>query len=599
MYQREWFILKELEKGGYLTSAYFSKKLQLSVKTIQKSILSLQVAMSPAVATILSQRGKGYCLVIRNQTLYQDFRTQFQRESFEHAEQRKTYLLNQLLTHSYIKAEQVEEIFYTSKKTVSNTIRQLKKDLKVYNIEIKNRPYYGLYLAGKEESVRLMMSVTEGVELYHFSEEENQAVHAFLESSGLDTEFDRANILEVLRVAITRAHQGKSLSFVSASCDVRLSVLSTAYGWSLTEADMLSVQDAIESFRVKGSCQDSWEYLQDSLAIVTESFGIDFTEDLQFMENLVQHIQKLEERVKNHIVLKNPLLSEIKQNLKNEFVMASLLSGFLSKKWGETILEDEIGFLSLIFATSTSHIGSLKKHLLVICFEGTSGKEFLENSYKRLFGRYIHQVTVCNPGDLGRYDLAEYDCIVSTVELPELEAYQPQYVSYFLEEREKEAIKRQLTTSEDLFVDSLLETMIFLPQIRATTKEEAIRLICCEIEKQTGTILTDKVLQRLSMGVTQLGEKVVFLHPKGQVDQHFISVSVLSEPLYWEHAEVRLVCLVSLPTIDRISKLLYQILSTFMIEEFYVDWLVQSPTSSTLQLILQKIKEKELVDYVY
>lgn len=165
--------------------------------------------------------------------------------------------------------------------------------------------------------------------------------------------------------------------------------------------------------------------------------------------------------------------------------------------------------------------------------------------------------------------------------------------------REKEVIKQQLTTTENLFVDRILENVIFLDDLVFESKEQLVRAICQKIEEFRDVDLTKKVLKRLSMGVTQLGDKVVLLHPQGKIKEHFISVTVLNQPIYWETSEVRVIVLVSLPTIDRVSKLIYQILSTFVIEHIHVDWLLQEPSAQHLQVILQKIKEKELRGDVY
>lgn len=601
MYQREWLILKELEKGGYVTSAQLAQKIGVSVKTVQKSIAHLNESMTKQmIGSIVSKTGQGYRLQIRQQDHYQKLVAELDgRQGISGAEQRQIYLLNELLKQPYVKSEQVEVALYISKKTLSNTVRALRELLERYQIDIKTRPHYGMYLDGQEKDIRLMMVLVEGVELYDLSKEEKIAIEQLLLIQGVQTDFYRANVLSILRATLTRVQRGYGLPEVAVSSKTGLADLSEKYGWGLQTADIVSIEETINSFRVKVSSLASNQQLKLCLSMVEEAFGLDFSRDKDFINSLWSHVQKLHERVKNRVILKNPLLAEIKQNLKNEFVMASLLSGALAREWSAPILEDEIGFLSLIFATCTSQIKDLKKHMLVVCFDSESGKDFLQSTYQRLFGRYIHQVTVCNPEEIAQQDLSAYDCIVSTVELPVLTPYNPHYVSYFLEERDKEAIKQQLTTTENLFVNQLLEEVIFLDQLPFESKEQLVEDICRHIEQVRGIDVTEKVLKRLSMGVTQLGHKIVLLHPQGKVDEHFVSVTVLVRPVYWESSEVRVVVLASLPTIDSVSRLIYQILSTFMIEDIYMEGLLQAPTADNLQVILQKIKEKELKGYVY
>lgn len=600
MYQRKWLILKELEKGGYISSAQLAQKIGVSVKTVQKTISDLNDSMAHGAGSIYSKTGQGYCLQVDRSDLYQEMMVRFE-DGYGTAspEERPIYLLNQLLKQNYVKADQVEAALYISKRTLSNTVRSLREVLQRYQLEIKTRPHYGMYLDGQEKDIRLMMILVEGVELYHFSPEEQANVEQFLILQGVQTDFYRANVLSILRATILRVKKGYGLPAVEVKEQTALSILSTRYDWGLKSADIVSIEETINSFQVKVSSLASSSQLMMCLSIVEEAFGLDFSKDKDFINSLKSHVEKLHERVKNRVILKNPLLADIKQNLKNEFVMASLLSGALAREWAVPILEDEIGFLSLIFATCTSQIQGLKQHMLVVCFDSESGKDFLQSTYQRLFGRYIHRVTVCNPEELIGQDLSQYDCIVSTVELSELSPYNPHYVSYFLEEREKEVIKQQLTTTENLFVDRILENVIFLDDLVFESKEQLVRAICQKIEEFRDVDLTKKVLKRLSMGVTQLGDKVVLLHPQGKIKEHFISVTVLNQPIYWETSEVRVIVLVSLPTIDRVSKLIYQILSTFVIEHIHVDWLLQEPSAQHLQVILQKIKEKELRGDVY
>lgn len=602
MRQREQLILTALESSAYITSHQLAKKLGVSHKTIQKDMLYLTAFVADKGASIQAKTGQGYQLTIHDASRYREAVREVVAPAIETVEERRTYLLDQLLTLPYVKLSQMETVLYVSKKTLSNDLVALRKRLAPYRLGIEKRPHYGIYLTGSERHVRSFMAVTEGLSLYTFSVAERADLGAFLKGVGLSNDFDQQKIVTLIQIALTRLSRGYRFPNDGSDDSSELMALSDRYGWQLTSSEVSVLWAHIESFLLdrSHSRRDSYQgAIKEGLGIVQETFGIDLSHDESFLTHLTDHVQKLGERLQTGIVLKNPLLSDIKSNLNSEFVMATLLARILERDWGILVPEDEIGFLSLIFATSASKIDDLKKHLLVICLEGDSGRDFLKTSYERLFGRYVHQVSVSSPQAISGQDLSQYDCIVSTVRLPELEAYHPHYVPYFLEEGDKQVIKSKLSVAETTFVDNLLDEVIFLSGISGQTKEGVVTEICQAVTQRIGLDLTSKVLDRLAMGVTQLGHQVVFLHPQGRVNQHFISVTVLDEPVYWEHSAVRIICLVSLPSINTVSKLLYQMLSTLMIERVYVNQLLQEPSEQTLLGILQKIKERELMTDVY
>lgn len=601
MRQREQAILRILETADYVTSAQLAKRLGVSHKTIQKDLLYLSDFVADKGATIHGKPGRGYCMTIHAQSDYRKALATQSMQTIETAEERQLYLLDQLLLHPYVKLGAIEEVLYVSRKTLSNDLVVLRETLEPYQLLIETRPHYGLYLAGSEKQIRSLMAVTEGLTLYTLSKVEREDLLTFLKDFGLLNDFDQEKILSVVRIALTRVSRGHILPDKGVS-QSDLLAMSERYGWQLTAGETAALLSHIQSFQVdKSLCRRHGyrESIKEGLEIVQETFGIDFSSDQEFLQQLTDHVQRLGERLQTGIVLKNPLLLEIKSKLKNEFVMGTLLTRLLEREWRLAIPEDEIGFMSLIFATSASKIEGLKKHLLVICLEGDSGRDFLKTSYERLFGRYVHQVSVSSPQAIKNKDLSQYDCIVSTIHLPELEAHNPYYVPYFLEEGDRQVIKSKLNVAETTFVDSLLSQVIFLSGISGGSKEEVVTEICRDIASRIDLDLTRKVLERLAMGATQIGHQVVFLHPHGRVKQHFISVTVLDEPVYWEHSAVRIICLVSLPSINTVSKLLYQILSTLMIDRIYVEQLLQNPSEENLLSILQKIKERELLTDVY
>lgn len=598
--QREYLILKILEKGEYITSKKLAYQLNVSEKTIQKTVGILQKDIKE-FAQILSKTGMGYQLKIISEKDYIQFLKQFDKKIPQNTKERQNVILKTLLSHSYIKLKELENNLFVSKKTISNDIKELKKYLEKFKLSVISKPHYGLKLVGNETDIRFMMLMNEEIEVYPLTESILNEIDHIINNYGNLASVYRTTVYRVLSIAITRSRLNHYIETSIVYKNDKLNTLSKFYDWHLTDSDISHLIVSIQSFTntEKRHVIDQTHSIKKGLEIIEASFGIDFQQDKQFVESLTQHIQKLEERMRSLVLLKNPLLNEIKQNLKNEYVMASMLASVLEKDWGMTIQEDEIGFLSIIFGASTPKIEQLKKHLLIVCSDSKSGKNFLQTTYQKLFERYVHTVTVCTIDELKNLNIKQYDYVVSTVLLPDLKSIKPHYVSYFLDDKEKEEIKRQLAISEIKFVDSVLNNIIFTPSVTGTSKENIVQLVCKKVEKNFSISLYDKVINRLLMGTTQIGENIALLHPSGGVDKNFISISVLEKPVYWERSPIQIVCLIALPKINQASKLLYQILSTFMIDTKYVHRLIQNPSKKTLQAIFLEIKEKELSENVY
>lgn len=64
-------------------------------------------------------------------------------------------ILRQLIdANDYVKVCQLTDLLYVNKRTITNSLTTIRKILKEYQLEIKSRPHYGMYICGQESKYR-------------------------------------------------------------------------------------------------------------------------------------------------------------------------------------------------------------------------------------------------------------------------------------------------------------------------------------------------------------------------------------------------------------------------------------------------------------
>lgn len=102
-------------------------------------------------------------------------------------------------------------------------------------------------------------------------------------------------------------------------------------------------------------------------------------------QDLYNHIEPLLYRLKNEIIVKNDLLSDIKLEYPDIFQQVKQVGQIVTKKYGlNTISEDELGFLTLYFVKYREMIHN-QKRVLIMCSSGVGTSELLKVKVRKAF----------------------------------------------------------------------------------------------------------------------------------------------------------------------------------------------------------------------
>ncbi|WP_251545751.1 BglG family transcription antiterminator [Limosilactobacillus caecicola] len=133
--------------------------------------------------------------------------------------------------------------------------------------------------------------------------------------------------------------------------------------------------------------------------------------------DLISHIRPMYNRLKNHIVIVNKLLKDIRSEYSNIFNRLQKLSqqAYKTNLLPWPISSDEVGFLTLYFAKYYEEV-SLNKKVLVMCASGVGTSKLLYAKIHRNFPN-LDLVGITSKSDYEKdYDkYSDVDVIVSTV----------------------------------------------------------------------------------------------------------------------------------------------------------------------------------------
>ncbi len=177
---------------------------------------------------------------------------------------------------------------------------------------------------------------------------------------------------------------------------------------------------------------------------VSDKTNVDLVSNDSLFQGLVTHLGPAMHRLNQKMSIHNPLLTKIKEDYQELFVIISEAVENVFK--GLSVPDEEVGFLVLHFGSALE--GRNKKNdlrILAVCSSGIGTSKMLATRLKQEFHE-IHDVKSVSLFQLEKEDVHAFDLIVSTIPLTELDADYIE-VSPFLSEKEATGIRTALQRS--------------------------------------------------------------------------------------------------------------------------------------------------------
>lgn len=433
-----------------------AQRLEVSLRTVQREIKFLEETLKASGLYLDKKPNEGIRIGGPEEQVdllkealksYNDFELE--------RNERMLLLYTELLKNDEpVKSSTLTALLGISGKTLQQDLEVFSEEIRYCNLTLTRKPGYGTFLVGSEKDKRMgfvnlvlqrmeqfpVFSLQEG-RFLSFDQEDRifslldqgrlevieKALFAELEQ--LDYRLTDLALLELLlhlNLSVIRTRQGflvedspkAELSEEDRVAEAVGESLQSQLEITLPTAEIRFIASILSSAKRTRSLEIDENYGLTALATslidaVTEATGYYFDRDRRFMDALMAHLEPLLNRIRDGITVLNPIKKEIQEDYA---VLFGTLEKILKDKFpGQEISDDEIGFLTLHFASAVKELKEAPKvSTLVVCTSGIATSRMLT---KKLLGKFP-QLTIIEQGsiiDLKKMDTTDFDLIISTV----------------------------------------------------------------------------------------------------------------------------------------------------------------------------------------
>ena len=451
--QQELFDL--MDQNEFRSATYFSKQLNVSLKTVRNDIKKLDCALRKYGSKIESKPHYGYRLVIVDQEAFKNLLSEVNTKNTLADYDRNTYLLRLLLMRGdFIKIEELCSQLYVSRTSITNSIRQIESILEQYSLSCIRKPSQGIRIEGEEFDIRRLLcymllkdNYLEG--LIQQETEQYWLAHTIIELlNKYDlhlTEVALNSFINYVFVGINRMLSGK---FVNLNLNVEsfnaigikessfsnelIETLENKYNITYTNDEKNYILLYLGGKQMAGGgysieSDDNFIFNReidqlsfDMIELIKTEFQINFPNNFELRMTLNRHLVPLDIRMRYGLPLTNPMIEEIKKNYSLAYDMAIRASSVLVNHYHRSLSEDEIGYLALIFALQLDKDSEefLKKsNVLIVSNVTTSAMNLFKLKYEKIFSNTINRLYVSDLMGLRNFDFSLVDYVFTTLPL--------------------------------------------------------------------------------------------------------------------------------------------------------------------------------------
>lgn len=456
MKERELELLNYLIMNRQLVSKKeLADRFNVSVSTIRDEIKTLNVYLKSYDIEIISVRGSGVKLEGEDEKIHSIFEeVNLNKNS---GLDRCYYIAYNLLIYqnAYVKINELADQFYLSQSAIRSDLDKLSKILEKEQIILEFNRNKGVRLNGNEKSLRNFLSKilaqqSNILDPYGFKsnyktiqdhiisiceldiEPINRYLKRTLNRIGLSLSNNSFNTLLLhITISIIRIRQGNLLNIndeqvinfepiyqeIKLLCDklektygvyFSKSEIYLIYQYVISSNDLLGGQEIYENKTIRETCVK----LAAEIVQIVEDIRNIKIDNQNIVDNLVVHLIPLSNRVSNSVILKNPLLEQIKKEYSDAFGISWMCNSLFKKYFGKVLQEDELAYLAIHIEAMIEHEEPLIK-TIIVCSQGIGVSQLLASKIQKAFHK-IKIVDVIAEDCINKYDSNYIDLCIST-----------------------------------------------------------------------------------------------------------------------------------------------------------------------------------------
>lgn len=525
------------------------------------------------------------------------------------------------------------EQLYVSYTTLSQCLKEVKNQIKKYNLILDTKPRKGIKLVGSEFDLRQCLSdfsdCHKDENIYSLNNLDKNTVlkkiyevlrQHFINYNYQMSDVSFNNLVMHIYIALYRLNQGEiailpakqkqqiiqweeyplALSIVkSLETIFNLEINQDEIGYiaiHLASKKTLNYNDNTKNIVINNEIYDIVSKMLDQ---IFNTYQIDFRNDLELRMMLALHLVPFGIRMAYDLVLHNPLLKDIKTQYAMAYNLAVSASSYLKEYYHSDISDDEIGYFALHFnlALERRNQALNKKNILIVCSTGRGSAQLLLYQFKDNFGKYLNQIYTCDILNISNFNFDDIDYVITTVPIdfqipvPILE------IKSFINEEEVKNIKTFLNINRNFKIDKYFKPELFFTNISATNKSEVLNAMLTNINNYYSINISEfyqAILKREELATTEFNNLVAIPHPfKPLTNDTFVSVCILPKPIKWSNKLVQLIFLMSMEkNANRDLVLFYKITSKLLVNTNYIQDIITHKSFDYLLSILQQIEQQ-------
>lgn len=625
-------IIIELSDSEYVTASELAKILDLNEKAVRTTIGKMRDSLDEYGIEIESKTRKGYHLLIYDKEKYQAFINNDEwlskNDIPNNSKEREEWLLDYLLKqHKFVRIDDLSEMLYVSRSTITNDIRNVEDSLKSYHITLIRRPNYGLHIQGSEFDIRncMISQFKDNKWAQRFSDKEENELKEISKIllnniQNQKVVLSKSMIQEMtscIYIAKVRYEENYKITVsknevvhrIYKPCiDVATNIveeLNEKFHIHLLDSEIYYIAiniaarsdyNVLEGELESGVINQARKQATQMLDCVYDMMHLDMRQNLSLLYDLISFLIPMDIRMRYGIIAKNPFAEATKKKYFFAYNVASQAVIPLKKTYFHEVPENEIAYLTSIFALFIEQEKDKKKkyNILVICATNMSTSKLLAYQYKKKFKKYIDEVYTCEMYNLDSFDFSKVDYIFTTVEINRVLPKPVLGISAFLEDEEVEKISSILKFKSSNTIADVYSEELFYDNIKGETKEEILFEICKRIPEKYGipSDFYEGLLRIEEITGTDLAKHVALPHPyETTSDISFACISVLDHPIRWTRQDVQVVILMAVAEDEQrdLTNFL-QLISEFIANESAVLQLVEEPDFTTFVNLLSQIE---------
>lgn len=337
--------------------------------------------------------------------------------------ERELYIFLKICFERVINQTIISDEVEISKSTIKTHLRDIRKMLEIYNLELELLPKKGLIIKGDEEQLRqctlkavylskkqksrFLDEVIKGY-LKNINEEGVKLFINYCQKLMDKIISDEAYeiILRYLIIVIYFNRKGYTINSIKnenflksikeyEAVQTSKALLEGFYEIELSEAEYLKITDYFlgsHTYNISYSYYENWVEIEiivrNFIEKVNNELDVDISNDETLILGLVNHIKPTIYRIKNGIELENTIYEEVAESYPKLFSLVKSSVDELEKFINSEFTNDEIAFITIHFKAAIDRNVKKKREklkVLIVCGSGYGSSKLLAQQVKDIY----------------------------------------------------------------------------------------------------------------------------------------------------------------------------------------------------------------------